>query len=115
MRDLPWIFNARNAGDPLLYEQGGDFTSDIPPGYWVDFTELAMAYGWERLPALPTWQSAFFTARFNEFILSNEQTWEEAILNLYPAEALQTPTPVYPPTLTPTRTPSWPVRSTPSP
>jgi TolB protein len=115
MRDLPWIFNARNAGDPLLYEQGGDFTSDIPPGYWVDFTELAMAYGWDRLPALPTWQSAFFAARFNEFILSNEQTWEEAMLNLYPAEALLTPTPVYPPTLTPTRTPSWPIRSTPSP
>ena len=115
MRDLPWIFNARNAGDPLLYEQGGDFTSDIPPGYWVDFTELALSYGWERLPALPTWQSAFFAARFNEFLLPNDQTWEEAMLALYPAEALLTPTPIYPPTLTPTRTPSWPIRSTPSP
>ena len=115
MRDLPWIFNARYAGDPLLYEQGGDFTGDIPPGYWVDFTELAMAYGWERLPALPIWQSAFFAARFNEFVLPNSQTWEESMLDLYPAEALLTPTPIFPPTLTPTRTPSWPIRSTPSP
>jgi TolB protein len=115
MRDQPWIFNARYAGDPLLYEQGGDFTSDLPPGYWVDFTELAMAYGWERLPALPTWQSAYFAARFNEFVLQNNLTWEEAMLNLYPLEALITPTPIFPPTLTPTRTPSWPIRSTPSP
>jgi len=115
LRDLPWNFNARYVGDPLLYEQGGILSAGIPAGYWIDFTELAIAYGWQRLPALPTWQSAYFAARFNEFVLPSDQTWGEAMLELYPAEALLTPTPIIPPTLTPTRTPSWPIRTTPSP
>ncbi len=115
MTDVPWIFNARYAGDPLLYEQGGEMGLGVPAGYWVDFTEIANALGWQRLPALPTWQSAFFTARFNEFVIPDDHSWQEAMLDLYPAELLVTPTPVYPPTLTPTRTPSWPIISTPSP
>jgi TolB protein len=114
MLAVPWIFNARYAGDPLLYEQGGEMGVGVPAGYWVDFTEIAAALGWHRLPALPTWQSAFFAARFNEFVIPGEKSWQEAMADLYPAEFLLTPTPVSPPTLTPTRTPSWPI-STPSP
>ncbi len=115
LNDLTWDFNARYQGDPNLFENGGDQIATSPPGYWVDFTDLACALGWERLPALPTWQSAVYTARFNEFLLPIDQTWEETMLDLYPAEALLTPTPIFPPTLTPTRTPSWPVSPTPSP
>jgi len=115
MRHIPWNFNARFAGDPLFYEQGGEIALGIPAGYGVDFTEIATSLGWQRLPALPTWQSAFFAARFNEFFLPNDQSWQEAMFELYPAEALLTPTPIFPPTLTPTRTPSWPIISTPSP
>ena len=115
MRRIPWNFNARYADDPLFYEQGGEIALGIPAGYWVDFTEIASSLGWQRLPALPTWQSAFFAARFNEFVIPNDQSWREAMFDLYPAEALLTPTPIYPPTLTPTRTPSWPIISTPSP
>lgn len=115
LHDLIWDFNARYQGDPLYYENGGDQIADFPPGYWVDFTELALALDWERLPALPTWQSAVHTARFNEFFLSNDRAWEESMLDLYPVEALITPTPIFPPTLTPTRTPSWSISSTPSP
>jgi len=115
MQQVPWNFNARFTGDPLYYEQGGQNAGVVPPGYWVDFTELALGYGWGRLPALPTWQSAFYAARFNEFVLTTSQSWGEAMLNLYPAELLTTPTPIHPPTLTPTRTPSWPIVSTPGP
>ncbi len=115
MRQVPWNFNARFEGDPLLYEQGGNNSGIVPAGYWIDFTELALAYGWQRLPALPTWQSAYYAARFNEFVISTDQSWGEAMLDLYPAELLNTPTPIHPPTLTPTRTPSWPIVSTPSP
>jgi TolB protein len=115
LHEPPWNFVARFVGDPLLYEQGGYQELGIPAGYWVDFTALADAFGWQRLPALPIWQSAFFAARFNEFVMPHDQTWQEAMLNLYPPEALQTPTPVYPPTLTPTRTPSWPISATQSP
>jgi TolB protein len=115
MRQVPWNFNARFEGDPLLYEQGGQISGNVPAGFWVDFTELALAFGWQRIPALPTWQSAFYAARFNEFVMSINQSWGEAMLDLYPAELLTTPTPVHPPTLTPTRTPSWPIVSTPGP
>ena len=115
MRETPWNFNARFDGDPLLYEQGGQYSGIVPAGYWIDFTELALAYGWQRLPALPTWQSAFHTARFNEFVISNDLNWLEAMLDLYPAELITTPTPIHLPTLTPTRTPSWPIVSTPGP
>ncbi len=115
MGQVPWNFNARFDGDPLLYEQGGQNSGIIPAGYWVDFTELALAFGWQRIPALPTWQSAFYAARFNEFVMSTNQSWGEAMLDLYPVELLTTPTPIHPPTLTPTRTPSWPIVSTPGP
>lgn len=115
MLAVPWVFNARYAGDPLLYEQGGVLGSGIPAGYWVDFTEIAQSLGWQRQPALPTWQSAVFAARFNEFIIPSGKSWQQAMNDLYPAEYLITPTPILPPTLTPTRTPSWPVYSTPSP
>lgn len=115
MRAVPWVFNARYAGDPLLYEQGGEMGSGIPAGYWVDFTEIAQALGWQRLPALPTWQSAYFAARFNEFVIRGDRTWQQAMHELYPAEYLITPTPIPLPTLTPTRTPSWPIISNPAP
>ncbi len=105
---VPWVFNARYTGDPLFYEQGGEMGLGNPAGYWVDFTEIAQALGWQRLPALPTWQSAFFAARFNEFVIPADKSWQGAMNDLYPAEYLVTPTPILPPTLTPTRTPSWP-------
>ncbi len=107
LRRRIWDFNARYSGDPLVYEQGGRLQEDIPSGYWLDFTSLAQAYGWERLPALPIWQSAYFAARFNEFVLTHGKTWRQAMLELYPPEALQTPTVIPPPTLTPTPTPWW--------
>lgn len=107
LRQRIWDFNARYSGDPFAYEQGGRWQEEIPAGYWVDFTNLARAYGWERLSALPIWQSAYFAARFNEFIQTHDKTWQQAMLELYPPEALQTPTAVPPPTLTPTPTPWW--------
>jgi TolB protein len=107
LRDWIWDFDARYSGDPLAYEQGGRLQEDIPSGYWLDFTRLARAYGWERVPALPIWQSAYFAARFNEFVQTHGKTWRQAMLELYPPEAFQTPTVAPPPTLTPTPTPWW--------
>ena len=51
LRDTPWDLSARYNLDPKVYEQGGKY-SDVPPGYWVDVTALAIQYGWERVPAL---------------------------------------------------------------
>ena len=107
---LPWNFNARYSGDPRYYEQGGSLVNQIPNGYWLDFTQLAASYGWERLPALTIWQSAFGAARFNEFASSDGRDWLSAMQEIYPDEALSTPTPILPPTFTPTAT-RWPTRT----
>lgn len=104
LHDLPWNFNARTSGDPRFYEQGGALVDAIPSGYWLDFTQLAAGYGWERLPALSTWRSAFSAARFNEFVLTDGLDWHSAMLEIYPPEAVVTQTPVIPPTYTPTTT-----------
>lgn len=100
----PWNLDARYQLDPKTYEAGGSYAA-VPGGYWVDFTALAAAYGWDRLPALPNWRNYYAGARFTEFALTDGLDWYSAMLQLYPAEALLTATPVLPPTSTPTRTP----------
>lgn len=105
LHNPPWDLRARYNLDPQTYEQGGTY-SEIPPGYWVDVTSLAAQYGWERVPALPNWRTFFRGARFTEFVLTGGLDWYSAMLQLYPADILVTPTRLLPPTLTPTRTPT---------
>lgn len=105
IKALAWNFNARSSGDPRAYETGGAYSSGIPAGYWVDFTHLASAYGWERIAALSTWRSAYQAARFHQFIHSDGLDWQEAMLEIYPPEVLVTPTAIIPTTQVPTRTP----------
>ena len=103
----PWDLNARYSGDPQVYEQGGSPGKSVPPGYWVDFTDLAAAYGWERLPSLINWRTYFPAIRFNQFVLRDGLDWNSAMMQVYPQEILITPTPILPPTSTPTKTPYW--------
>ncbi|HUE99193.1 MAG TPA: hypothetical protein VMN99_08045 [Anaerolineales bacterium] len=104
LRDLPWDLSARYNLDPTSYELGGKY-SDVPAGYWVDVTALAIQYGWERVPALPNWRTFYRGARFTEFTLTGGLDWYSAMLELYPPDVLVTPTRVLPPTITPSRTP----------
>jgi TolB protein len=110
IHNAPWDLNARYDLDPRKYEQGGEY-APVPSGYWVDITALAAAYNWERLPSLPNWRTYYAGARFTEFALTSGLDWYSAMLQLYPADALVTPTRVLPPTITPSRTPT----STPTP
>lgn len=103
IHNAPWNLNARYDLDPAAYEQGGAY-APVPAGYWVDITALASAYGWERLPSLPNWRTYYKGARFSTFVLTNGLNWYEAMQELYPIEALATPTRVLAPTLTPTPT-----------
>lgn len=106
---IPWNLDARYSGDPVAYEQGGTF-GEIPSGYWIDLTDLAFRYGWQRLPALSNWRTYYPAARFNQFVITGGLSWLTAMRELYPEEALITPTyiPTYtatpiPPTVTPTK------------
>jgi TolB protein len=105
LHKLPWDINARYDLDPAAYDQGGAPMANVPSGYWLDFTDLARRYDWERLPALPDWRTYVRGARFSEFVITSGLSWHEAMLQLYPPEILLTPTVVIPPTRTPTRTP----------
>ena len=110
LKDPPWDLNSRYQLDPRAYEAGGDYAA-VPSGYWFDFTSLAQLYGWQRLPALQSWRTYYGGARFSEFANTGGLDWYSAMLELYPADALITPTVVLPPSVTPTRTP----RPTPTP
>ncbi len=105
IHNAPWNLNARYDLDPRKYEQGGEY-APVPSGYWVDITALSAVYNWERLPSLPNWRTYYAGARFSEFALTNGLNWYSAMLELYPIDALITPTRVLPPTITPSRTPT---------
>ncbi|MEN6393489.1 MAG: hypothetical protein ABFD53_06760 [Anaerolineaceae bacterium] len=113
LHNLVWDFYARNSGDPRAYEQGGQLI-EVPSGYWIDFTQIALNYGWERMPALSSWRLSLSSARYNEFAMTEGLSWYTAMLELYPAEAIVTQTPLPPPTLTPTITPRPTRTSTPT-
>jgi TolB protein len=112
--DLPWDFSARFTGNTLSYEQGGTLAEGASPGYWIDFTRFAARYGWERVPAGSTWRSSFSSVRYNTYALTGGLNWRSAMLELYPEQALSTPTVIIPPTRTPTATPRWYQTSTPT-
>ena len=114
LHDQPWDFNSRYNGDTTTYEQGGSVQASIPLGYWIDFTELARSYGWERLPALTTWRASYPAARFNEFAKTDGLDWQTAMLELYPPETMITPSPVLPSVHTLTPTPRWYISPTPT-
>ena len=103
IHNAPWNLNARYELNPRTYEQGDEY-APVPSGYWVDVTALAATYNWERLPSLPNWRTYYAGARFTEFALTSGLDWYSAMQELYPLEALITPTRVFAPTLTPTPT-----------
>jgi TolB protein len=107
LKEQPWDLNARFQGDPLAYEMGGKLQEAIPGGYWFDFTQLANAYAWTRLPALTAWRAAYPATRFNKFAFTSDLEWSTAMLEIYPPEALLTPTVIVPPTRTLTPTSRW--------
>ncbi len=96
-----WDVNARYTGDTRAYEQGGKLGPALT-GYWVDLTELAYRYSWERLPAWINWKTFYPSIRFNQFVITNGLEWHQAMAELYPPEAMSTSTAI--PTRTPTLT-----------
>lgn len=100
-----WNLESRFGNDPKVYEAGGA-VDEIPSGYYVDFTDLALSFGWERIPASENWRTFIDATNFNVFVQREGLTWQAAMLQIYPEEALNTPT-LFPtrastPTLTPT-------------
>jgi TolB protein len=105
LRVRTWDFTTRYTGDPANYDRGGSLKPGLPQGFYVDLTQLAADFGFERVPAMSNWRTYFHGARYNEFARTDGLTWLDAMLQVYPPEAIVTPTPYLTPTSTPTRTP----------
>jgi TolB protein len=104
LTEMVWEINARYNGDPQAFELGGR-PGQAPAGYWIDLTEMASRYGWERLPSWTNWKTFYPSIRFNQFVMPGGLDWSQAMAEMYPIEALHTPTSVPTVTLTPTETP----------
>jgi hypothetical protein len=102
MRELPWNFEARNSGTPAAYDNGGQFFTQVPQGYYIDLTQLAAEYGWQRRPSDPNWKSYFYNIRYWEFLCTDGLDWFTAMGELYLAKDFLTPTPSASPTQRPT-------------
>lgn len=89
LRQVPWSFESRYSGNISDYENGGRAKASIPRGYYLDFTQLAADYGWQRVPAGNTWRTYFPATLFWHFEKRQGLDWEAAMLELYPEEELQ--------------------------
>ncbi len=89
LRELPWDFQARFGPEPLYYDQGGKYKDAIPEGYYIDFTELAADYGWQRTPASDNWRTYFPGILFWHYEKRQGLSWEQAMLELFTVEELR--------------------------
>jgi TolB protein len=82
-----WDFTARASGNLAAFEAGGK--QMIPPaGYWVDITDIASQYAWQRLPSLNNWRTYYPGIRFNTLVFTQGKSWHQAMLELYPEDAI---------------------------
>jgi TolB protein len=116
LREMPWDFSARTSGDVQGYEQGGKPLGYIPEGYYVDFTQLAADYGWERIAADRTWRQNYAGILYWQFQKTDNLSWQQAMLEIYRPNELSRflgkPTPLPP---LPTSTPTPQITRTPTP
>jgi TolB protein len=116
LRERTWDFDARTSGTPSALDSGGQYSKEIPAGYFIDFSQLASEYGFQRLPSDPDWRTYYFGIHFWEFVCSDGLDWFTAMGELYSPYSYLTPTPsnsstakqtaTREPTLTSTRSPT---------
>jgi TolB protein len=89
LQHLIWDLDARYSGSNAAYENGGAYSPAIPPGYWVNFSALAEAYGWRHFPAERYWQYPYAASRYGYFAFSAGLSLEQALLELYIPQQLE--------------------------
>jgi TolB protein len=88
LHQAPWDLKARQAGG-LAAREGGQVSQEVPLGYYVDFTELAADYGWERVPASNGWRQQWADTNWWQFQKTEGLTWPEAMLELYRLDQIE--------------------------
>ncbi len=89
LTEFPWDFRSRFGENPVDYDEGGRLKDEIPSGYYVSLTELARDYGWEPVPSDRNWRTFYPGVRFWQFEKRDGLSWEEAMLEIYNADQLE--------------------------
>jgi TolB protein len=88
LRVAPWDLKAREGGGSAAV-QGGELLEEVPSGYYVDFTNLAVDYGWERSSALYRWRYYWPDIEWWHFQKTDGMNWWDCMLELYEAEEIE--------------------------
>ena len=83
LRHLPWDFASRTTGDVEAYDQGGKLRAEVPAGYYIDFTQIAADYGWQRVPAGRDWRANSNTIYYWLFEKRDGLDWFSAMREIY--------------------------------
>ncbi|MGB1288335.1 MAG: TolB family protein, partial [Aggregatilineales bacterium] len=83
LRQLPWDLLSRNQGDVDAYNQGGRLRQQIPEGYYVDLTQLAASYGWQRMAAGSDWRANSNGINYWMFLKPEGLNWYDAMLEIH--------------------------------
>ncbi len=83
LRRMPWDMLSRNSGDVQAYDDGGRLKTEVPAGYYIDFTQLAEDYGWQRSPAGSDWRANVNGINYWLFEKNDGLSWYDAMLQLY--------------------------------
>ncbi len=89
LREPPWDFSGR--ARRRFPEQGGRWDI-IPTGYYVDFTDLASSFGWERIASVDkadfSWTWHFLAIEYWHFQQDEDMDWYASMRQVYPPEEL---------------------------
>jgi len=88
LREAPWDLNARDQGGAAMVG-GGAYRSEVPSGYYTDFTTLASDYGWNRVPAMWRWRYFWPDIRWWEFQNTGDISWWRCMLDVYEREQIE--------------------------
>lgn len=83
LRQMPWDMLSRNSGDVQAYDEGGRLKSQVPGGYYIDFTALAEDYGWLRAAAGSDWRANVNSINYWLFEKVDGLSWYDAMRELY--------------------------------
>jgi len=91
LKDAPWDFSYRARW--IVGRGEGGTRKPIPRGFYVDFTELARQYGWERISANDSedldWKTNKLGAEYWHYQKTHGLTWYQAMREVYPESKLK--------------------------
>ncbi len=88
LKDAPWDLSYHSRAE-VAPDQGGVPEAQPPGGYYVDFTDLARLYGWDRISSHDDpnfdWRSNRLAMEYWHYQKTDGLDWYQAIGELYPA------------------------------